>query len=140
MCRFTHVAPKQKQKQIHNKQKIGSHFDQAAPKYLTSSISRLVKKIEVNAILSFLPLSLQGLSILDIGCGSGYLIENLLRRNPLVIRGIDQSAEMLRRISQDSRIQLQREDFSCLEVDQQYDLVFLCGVLEFSDKPHYFLQ
>lgn len=138
MSRFTLTNPDQNP--ILNRQKIGSHFDRAASKYLTSSISRFVKKIEINAILSSLPLSLQGLSILDIGCGSGYLIENLLKRNPQFIRGIDQSAPMLRRIPRDSRIDLLREDFPRLKVDQQYDLVFLCGVLEFSDNPRHFLQ
>ncbi len=123
-----------------NSHKVHSHFDKVGVRYLSSPMARFIKKIEVQAVLDNLPLSLQGTSLLDIGCGSGYLMPILLKRNPAKITGIDLSGVMLNRVPKDSRIQLYQDHFMNLKADQLYDFVFLCGVLEFVEEPFLFLK
>ena len=63
---------------------------------IKKSLGLLVRKFEVNAVLSLLSLC-KGNSVLDVPCGSGKLIQDLLDRKYSVI-GIDSSKEMLTQI------------------------------------------
>jgi malonyl-CoA O-methyltransferase len=56
-----------------------------------------VMQAEERAMLELMPATLEGLAVLDAGCGSGRYMRHALRRGAVQLTGIDLSPQMLRR-------------------------------------------
>lgn len=119
---------------------LDAHFNKVASAYVGSISAKVIKKIELRSLLSLLPKKLDGKYLLDIGCGSGYYIRELLKLNPQGITGIDRSRVMIHQISSDDRVKEICGHFPSTERDRSYDLVLVLGVLEFSQDPQMFLK
>ena len=70
--------------------------------------------------------------VLELGCGTGLIIEELAKRKPDVpITGVDLTPEMLsiaqNRLSAYRNVQLSRQNVCHLQLDQPHDLVFSYG-------------
>lgn len=116
------------------------HFDKVASAYVGSFSAKVIKKLELRSLLSFLPTKLDGKLILDIGCGSGYYIRELLKLNPEGITGVDRSHSMINQVPSDDRVKTICGDFASTERDGFYDLILILGVLEFCQDPQIFLK
>lgn len=78
----------------------------------------------------------QGMSILDVACGTGVLIPYYLKRNVKSITGVDISKQMIecaRKKFCDSRVTFLCDDIETVELKQQFD----CCVL-YNAFPHFY--
>ena len=83
--------------------------------------------------------------VLELGCGTGLIIEELAKRKPGVpITGVDLTPEMLaiaqNRLKDFHNVKLQQQNVCQLKLDQQHDLAFSYGgvwyfVVEPNKKP-----
>jgi malonyl-CoA O-methyltransferase len=60
-----------------------------------------VMQAEERAMLELMPATLQGMTVLDAGCGSGRYLRHALQRGATSVTGVDLSAAMLRRAAPD---------------------------------------
>jgi polyprenyldihydroxybenzoate methyltransferase / 3-demethylubiquinol 3-O-methyltransferase len=139
-----------------------SHFDQlAATWWDPNGSSRLLHKmnpLRLAFILSLLPnpttrspsQSLDGYSILDVGCGGGILTESLARLGADV-HGIDASPRAIDVARAHARTDPQlllgkhppkysRGSIQDISVDEKYDIVTAMEVLEHVDYPSAFIK
>ncbi len=101
--------------------------------WLQTPYGRLVKQIEVELIVDGLaPLS-PGASLLDVGCGTGWLgLE--LRERGFRVTGVDMSSAMLARAQ--SRFTVVRGDAMRLPfADRSFDGAYVTAVLDFVSDP-----
>lgn len=116
------------------------HFDRVASLYVGSFSAKIIKKIELVYLLSLLPKKLDGKLVLDIGCGSGYYIRELLKRNPQGITGVDRNRSMIEQVPSDDRVKTISGDFLSTKSDGFYDFILALGVLEFCQDSQSFLK
>ncbi|WP_413284134.1 malonyl-ACP O-methyltransferase BioC [Vibrio sp. MA40-2] len=88
-------------------------------------------------LLAQLPLDLKGLTVLDIGCGTGYFCQCLAERGAQVV-ALDLSLSMLKQTQircQSQTVQYCQADAEALPfVDQQFDMVFSSLALQWCDN------
>ena len=82
----------------------------------------------VDNLVQHLPFS----NVLEIGCGTGLIMETLAKRQPEVaITGVDLTQAMLtiaqQRLQSFSQVKLQHQNVTELHLDQSYDLAFSYG-------------
>jgi SAM-dependent methyltransferase len=82
----------------------------------------------VDALVQHQPFS----SVLEIGCGTGLILETLAKRQPnLAITGVDLTQAMLtiaqQRLQTFSQVKLHHQNVTELHLDQAYDLAFSYG-------------
>lgn len=82
----------------------------------------------------------QGETILDLGCGTGHLTQEIARRGSVVV-GIDQSSEMIEK----ARISYPHLEFAVADAltyrpDRQFDAVFSNAVLHWVQPPERAIQ
>jgi SAM-dependent methyltransferase len=83
--------------------------------------------------------------VLDVGCGSGRVGEDILEAGAAEYVGIDFSEPMLalaaRRLARfDRRVRLVRGDFLTEELDGPFDLVVVLGFFDYTPEPARFLE
>ena len=89
--------------------------------------------------------SWQGLSVLDIGCGSGRYLERAATLGATKVVGIDASSEMLRladtrlRQSPQADVELHCGRFPDVDIDDHFDVVIVNGVFDYVMEPEAFL-
>jgi len=88
-------------------------------------------------------------NVLEIGCGTGLILEELAKRQPeLPITGIDLTAPMLsiaqRRLAPFSHVSLSQQNITELALSQQHDLAFSYGGVWYfvidGDKPPFLVS
>lgn len=101
------------------------HYDQLAEiydkrwkEYNNKTAEEIIKNFKLN----------DNLRILDAGCGTGILIEKLLKLNPkVIVLGVDISKEMLRiakiRLGRYRNVKLLKEDIENLKLREKFDLI-----------------
>ncbi len=82
----------------------------------------------VDSLVEHLPFS----NVLEIGCGTGLILETLAKRQPKVsLTGIDLTQAMLaiaqQRLQSHKQVQLQNQNVTQLHLNQAYDLAFSYG-------------
>lgn len=117
-----------------NKKQIAEAFGRAAKSYdQHAAFQRDVGTRLINK----LPRSLQGLKVLDLGCGTGFFSQQLLKRGASVTCA-DLSREMLEQAKQrcgtDCNIEYQQADAESLPFDNDtFDIVFSSLALQWCD-------
>ena len=93
-------------------------------------------RAEERAMLSLLPGSLQGHSVLDVGCGSGRYMLHVLRGGAPRVSGVDLSPQMLERAELElnsyrgrAEIKLMQGDLSALPVPDAWADATVCGLV-----------
>lgn len=95
-----------------------------------------VMQAEERAMLGLMPVTLQGRTVLDAGCGSGRYILHALRRGAASITGVDLSPEMLERADAELRderngtpIELLQGSVTALPVPDGWADLTVCGLV-----------
>jgi SAM-dependent methyltransferase len=107
--------------------------------YTTDRISsQLANQRNIDVVIE--SVSLQGKSVLDLGCGDGFLTIRLWDRGkPRAMTAVEPAAaavEVANRNKQDRPIRFEVADSRHLRYrDDQFDLVLLLGVLHHDDEP-----
>ncbi len=112
---------------MYNKYTSGEHFEAMAKKRLLPLYPYFVKDLENVAG------SLEGKAILEIGCGPGFMLEQLSKARPKLLVGVDISQDMLNRAkTRCGSATLIRGDVSNLPLDNfTFDVVFSRGSVFF---------
>ena len=92
--------------------------------------------------------TIEGRSVLDVGCGSGRFLVECLLRGATDVAGIDLSPEMLslsEKAIQANNISAERAvlmngDFQAQSFDRQYDYAIVMGVMDYIETPDAFLK
>jgi len=94
----------------------------------TSTIQDMrTRRLEVRALFGYLR---DGLKVLEIGCGNGYVAEAVVRAFAVDLDALDFSADMVRLARSRSldgargRIQFRQQDVLTLDVVEAYDVIF----------------
>lgn len=114
--------------------RLAEEYDERWSKYIDRSIDETLNRLPVEP----------GMRVLDVGCGTGVLLERLLGDQPkLDAAGIDLSPGMLdiaeQRLS--GEVRLERGDAAELPFDDgSFDLVVSTSVFHYIDRPHQALR
>ena len=111
---------------------IARHFSKASGRYAREAEAqrRFAEKLD-----SRLPLLPDGARILEIGCGTGFLTELLMKRYPTcALEGIDISAAMLGRVQAATAenaglLRLHHGDIRNFSFSRQFELVTSCSAI-----------
>lgn len=122
-------APEQEQEQVER----STNFDYCADGYEAVYELPLFKFGDLPTILSLLP-DLHGRSLLDLGCGDGYLTRILQRQGATRVVGVDLSQDMIdiaraREVAQPQGIEYVCEDVYRLHLAETFDVVVLSLLL-----------
>lgn len=92
-----------------------------------------VMQAEERAMLELMPATLEGLAVLDAGCGSGRYMRHALRRGAALVAGVDLSPAMLRRAAGEpcvgEPLRLARGRLTALPVTDAAADLTLCGLV-----------
>lgn len=93
-----------------------------------------IRYFETKALIKYLP-DIINKDIIELGCGTGYYTEKLLRYAPNSITAIDLEPKMLAKLPKNDKIIAINADVTTLDLKQQYHLAFSAGMLEFVANP-----
>lgn len=116
------------------KQDVIDFFNRLAP---TWDQDQVYEEEKVNTILDYAGIK-EGVSVLDVACGTGVLFDAYLKRNVKEITGIDISGEMIRVASQkrkDSGIHLLCGDAMRMNYERVFDCVMIYNAFPHFDNP-----
>lgn len=120
-----------------NKEKIRNNFNQEAKEYDRSKASQFAKQSYPYILNTLMPISFE--TVLDIGCGTGTLLYQILDNKPQVIAtGLDFSPKMLEvaREKLPKRVELTQGDAEELPYkDKSFDLVVASDILRYITDP-----
>jgi malonyl-CoA O-methyltransferase len=97
-----------------------------------------VMQAEERAMLGLMPATLQGQTVLDVGCGSGRYMLHALRRGATRVTGVDLSPEMLQRAGAElsalppdagAEIELVQGSLAALPVRDAFADLTVCGLV-----------
>ena len=111
---------------------VVSYFNQRAQDYDTDSRRwpwRLIRSTESKAMQKMVG-DTAGLSMLDLGCGSGYYTKIFAEKFPKRIVAVDISAPMINQIN-DPRIERFVGDAKSISLKSNFDIIISAGLLEF---------
>jgi len=123
--------------------KVKTYFDKKSLKYQKNSTSfpwKLIRDYEKNIVISLMG-NVKNLSIADVGSGSGFYTEVILKNKPKKIYAIDNSDKMLAQIKNHSKkIKKISQNIETLKLNQKFDKIISAGLIEFAKKPLKVLQ
>ena len=116
---------------------IQRHYRSEAEKHGekgTSTIQDIrTRQLEINAIFSYIR---DGMKVLEVGCGNGFVAQELIRRFDVDLDAFDFSADLIGIAKQRStggtrgKVNFYLGDVLKLNIEQEYDLVFTERVLQ----------
>ena len=115
---------------------VNKYFQQQANLYehkLSGNIWKFLRRDEERGILSMVG-DVQGIDILELGCGTGYYAKKLISMGANKVIAVDQCDEMLRNIYTDG-ITVIIGSAESVSLDQKFNLVLAAGLLEFVADP-----
>lgn len=124
-----------------NKQSIAAAFAKAAVTY--DQAAAVEQEIGARLIKRLISLNRQPLHILDIGCGTGHITQQLHKLFPNAnIIGIDLALPMVKLATDNTRLQYCCADAEQLPFQmQQFDLIFSnCCINNIADLPNLFTE
>ena len=120
-----------------NKTKIIKYyFDFKSSSYEKKSHSfpwNIIRKQEKKIILSFIG-RIKNLSVVDIGCGSGFYTKIIFKNEPRELYAIDNSTKMLSYIKEKKIIKI-NQNIENLKLNKKFDKLICAGLLEFTSYP-----
>ena len=124
---------------LSSKDKIKKHFDGLTKPYSFNSnwFWRFFRDREKRAFIH-LTKEFNKTSCLDLGAGSGEYTKILLKMGAKKALCVDFSSEMLA-LNNEAKIETIISDVETFNTNNSYDLILCLGVLEFLDKPEFFL-
>ena len=104
-------------------------YDKKWKEYNNKTAEEIIKNLDLK----------ENLKILDAGCGTGILIEKLLKLNPnVIVLGVDISKEMLIRAKQRligyKNVKLLKKDIENLELREKFDLIISNSSIHYLDN------
>ena len=114
-------------------------FDMLAPSWDAAQIREMDK---INAILDYAGVQ-EGVSVLDVACGTGVLIPDYLDRNVAKVTGVDISGEMIRIAKAkftDERVEFFCSDVESIELPRQYDICMIYNAFPHFPNPESLIQ
>lgn len=118
---------------------IARHFSSRAHDYDKLA---LMQKDIADRLLKLIP-EKDYLTILDIGCGTGYMCRQLKKRFPAAqVTGVDIASEMLRKaMAEDPEGNYICEDFTKMDISgKRYDLIVSASALQWTDNINQILE
>ncbi|MCL2389475.1 MAG: class I SAM-dependent methyltransferase [Elusimicrobia bacterium] len=121
-----------------NQEKVKSLYNSRALTY-TSFINNFfllaaVKKSEKKAMRSLLK-NIEGHDVLEVGCGTGFYTELLLKMNAAKIFALDISSEMLKQLPSSDKITPVCANAENFNLDRKFDVLMNSGATEFVKEP-----
>lgn len=113
------------------------HFDQVARNYETNSGKfpwKVLRDREWKAVSNCIK-NFSGLTVLDLGCGSGFYSRRLRDRGAHSVMAVDESEKMLSGLKDEERISVFASSIETFSTDTKFDLIIAAGVLEFLAEP-----
>ena len=112
-----------------------SQYDAVSEQY-AKKINPTKQYALIPTIESMLP-SLQNKSVLDLGCGDGYITRALAQLKPACIKGLDISTEMIKLANNEEQknplgITYQQGDILHLDLAEQFDVVTAIYLLDYA--------
>ncbi len=104
-------------------------YDKKWKEYNNKTAEEIIKNLDLK----------ENLKILDAGCGTGILIEKLLKLNPnVIVLGVDISKEMLIRAKQRligyKNVKLLKKDIENLKLREKFDLIISNSSIHYLDN------
>lgn len=120
-----------------DKEKARSMFDSAAMEYDSGKASQFAKQCYPYMLNTIMPIQFD--TVLDVGCGTGSLLYEILDHKPQVkTTGLDISEEMLRvaKAKLPKRVELVRGDMEAIPIqNKSFDLVVATDILRYCSNP-----
>lgn len=116
------------------KQDVIEFFDMLAPSWDDDQIPASEK---INAILDYADVK-EGVSVLDVACGTGVLVPDYLERNVSKVTGVDISNEMIQIAKDkfhDSRVEFICADVEEVELTETYDVCMIYNAFPHFTNP-----
>ncbi|ADZ82054.1 class I SAM-dependent methyltransferase [Cellulosilyticum lentocellum] len=125
-----------------NKEKIKSNFDHEASAYDNSKASQFAKQSYPYMLNTLMPIRFE--TVLDVGCGTGSLLYEILDRKPQVKAvGVDFSEEMLK-VARDKlpkRVELIQGDAEAIPFEnKRFDVVVGSDILRYTTNPQLMIR
>tara|TARA_B100001057_G_scaffold301008_1_gene301185 strand:+ start:430 stop:1023 length:594 start_codon:yes stop_codon:yes gene_type:complete len=118
--------------------KVQTYFDKKSFRYQKKSNSfpwKLIRDHEKNIVFSLMG-NIKNLSIADVGSGSGFYTEFILKQKPKKVYAIDNSSKMLAQIqNHNKKIKKILQNIETLKLNQKFDKIISAGLIEFVKKP-----
>lgn len=113
------------------KEKIQTHYGEEAKKHGTEGTSTIqdlrTRRLEIEALLLYMK---DGMRMLEVGCGNGYVARTVITKLDVELDAIDLSPEMIaltkEQVFSDCRgsVKFAQQDILSLDTAYEYDLVF----------------
>lgn len=116
------------------KQDVIEFFDRLAPSW---DDDQIIEPEKINAILDYAGVK-EGVSVLDVACGTGVLVPDYLERNVSKVTGVDISNEMIQIAKDkflDSRIEFICGDVEEVELSHVYDVCMIYNAFPHFTNP-----
>jgi ubiquinone/menaquinone biosynthesis C-methylase UbiE len=118
------------------KGQVASYFDRVAPGYQTASDGAVwghLRRREAARLMTRIG-DVEGLDVLELGCGAGYYTRLLLNRGARHIYAVDISERMLAELPKEAVTPI-LADASDFDFGRSFPLLVSAGMLEFVPRP-----
>jgi len=119
-----------------DKEKAIHYFDSVSQDYnntVSWGVLRIPRERERRAVLEYAELNRGGLTVADVGCGSGFYSLQA-KRSGMIVHSFDTSPGMIQKLAP-LVDKCQVADIEKMDTSQQYDTVICAGVLDFVLQP-----